>query len=1072
MTATLGYAVSRSSPVRLRVRIDAPDRPPRRHAAGGGRRRDRAARVAPRAHAAGLAGAASRAATGDRSSPACCGPTSSEEDARRSLRQATWLAGPDAGRRGRAARSSPRAAEVGLEPARGRGRRRPSCAPRPPAGDLEAARALRSRPLAARARRGVGDRRARRAARRAVPSCWPRHAAAAEAAGDLDAAVRWARERAAADPLSEVAQTELMRLLTDSGDRAAALQVADALRRRLSDELGVTPSAETRAAIEAVLIDDDRPSQQPAATSQPSSEPRPPPSARPHAPSALPAPLATLAGEPLVGRAARRSSASRPRRNRPPRARRGSSSCGRAGHRQDAARRRGRHAGRGGRRRGAIRPLRRGAARQLPAVRRGARARGGGRRAARRGAARRARRRARRGCCRAWRPTRDAPPAAPDSDPELARYRMFEAVRARARARRAPTGPALLVLDDIQWADAGGLALLAHLVGRLRDERLLVLMTFRDADAGAAPPVRCPGCSPSCAARGRSTRIALEPLDAEAIAELIERRGRPPGRARPPPHRRQRAVRGRDAARARRGRQRGRRPRRGARADRAARRSGWATTRWPSCARRPSPAWSSTCATCARSASWTRTRWSPALDRALEARLIREETGAPGVYQFAHALVADAVYGGMSGARRARLHCRLGESLADARRARGRGRPPPAGRDPGRRRRADADLGGARRRRRAGRAGLRRRRGACSPRAAARRAARARRAGCWPRWATRSTAPAAATRRATRSREAADVRARRAATARRWPRAALGYKGLAVTVTDARPRRGRPARGGARADRRRRPGAARAAAGRAGARELLRRPRARRAGWPPRRSQLARGARDPATLAHTLSAQHLALWDARPRARPARRGHRDGARRPRRRRPRRAAPGAQLAGRSTCSSWARSTGAIAEIDAYEREARELRLARFDVVRAAVAARASRSCAATGTTAEELSRRRARAGRRGGRRQRRRLPPDPALAGRCSSRTASTSVDLEAVETRRARVADRAAARGSAGWRLVYRELGDEDAAQALVRRARGRRLRADAARRELARDVRRRRGRPRGSARPSRRARC
>ena len=75
----------------------------------------------------------------------------------------------------------------------------------------------------------------------------------AEEAGDLTAALRWARRRVELEPIGEAAHRDLVRLLALSDDRPAALRVASALSERLRRELGVPPSATTRA-----LVDDIR----------------------------------------------------------------------------------------------------------------------------------------------------------------------------------------------------------------------------------------------------------------------------------------------------------------------------------------------------------------------------------------------------------------------------------------------------------------------------------------------------------------------------------------------------------------------------------------------------------------------------------------------------------------------------------------------------------------------------------------------------------------------------------------------------------------------------------------------
>jgi DNA-binding SARP family transcriptional activator len=77
-------------------------------------------------------------------------------------------------------------------------------------------------------------------------------AARAEAAGDLPTAVVWARRRLNVEPLAEAAHRELIRLIALGGDRPAALATAGAMSERLQSELGVPPSAATRALIEDV----------------------------------------------------------------------------------------------------------------------------------------------------------------------------------------------------------------------------------------------------------------------------------------------------------------------------------------------------------------------------------------------------------------------------------------------------------------------------------------------------------------------------------------------------------------------------------------------------------------------------------------------------------------------------------------------------------------------------------------------------------------------------------------------------------------------------------------------------
>lgn len=77
----------------------------------------------------------------------------------------------------------------------------------------------------------------------------------AEERGDLELAVRRTREQARVDPLAEEAHRALIRRLDTAGDRAAALTAYARLRERLRRELGIAPSRETRALVERLRSD-------------------------------------------------------------------------------------------------------------------------------------------------------------------------------------------------------------------------------------------------------------------------------------------------------------------------------------------------------------------------------------------------------------------------------------------------------------------------------------------------------------------------------------------------------------------------------------------------------------------------------------------------------------------------------------------------------------------------------------------------------------------------------------------------------------------------------------------------
>ncbi len=82
--------------------------------------------------------------------------------------------------------------------------------------------------------------------------------------------------------------------------------------------------------------------------------------------------------------------------------------------------------------------------------------------------------------------------------------------------RLGDAAPVLLVLEDVHWADAATLALLAFLARNLRDERVVVIATHREDS---------PELQRLAAELGRRrtvTRIALPPLTADQVARQLE----------------------------------------------------------------------------------------------------------------------------------------------------------------------------------------------------------------------------------------------------------------------------------------------------------------------------------------------------------------------------------------------------------------------------------------------------------------------------------------------------------------------------------------------------------------------
>src|SRR5258708_39545263 len=73
-----------------------------------------------------------------------------------------------------------------------------------------------------------------------------------------------------------------------------------------------------------------------------------------------------------------------------------------------------------------------------------------------------------------------------DSSP--ARFRTFDAIR-QFFHQATQQVPITLVLDDLHWADAPSLSLLEFLSQELLRSRLLIVGTYRDADASRKTPL-------------------------------------------------------------------------------------------------------------------------------------------------------------------------------------------------------------------------------------------------------------------------------------------------------------------------------------------------------------------------------------------------------------------------------------------------------------------------------------------------------------------------------------------------------------------------------------------------------
>ena len=104
-------------------------------------------------------------------------------------------------------------------------------------------------------------------------------------------------------------------------------------------------------------------------------------------------------------------------------------------------------------------------------------------------------------------------------DPEQARFRLFDSVATFLR-NAARHQPIILVLDDLHWADKSSLLLLQFLARNMRDGRLLVIGTYRDAELKRQHPL-----AQALAELSReqlSERLTLGGLGERDIARFID----------------------------------------------------------------------------------------------------------------------------------------------------------------------------------------------------------------------------------------------------------------------------------------------------------------------------------------------------------------------------------------------------------------------------------------------------------------------------------------------------------------------------------------------------------------------
>lgn len=451
-------------------------------------------------------------------------------------------------------------------------------------------------------------------------------AEAAEAEGDLAGAIARTRELVALEPLAETARRRLLGLLAAAGDIPRALAEYEALRERLQRDLGLAPSPETRALADELRRGEvGRPS-----VAKGEQLPLPPALARPD-----PVPLVgrkrelerllaawrearssslrlmLLAGEAGTGKS------------------RLAAELGRRVHASGATVVLGRcveeHVHPYGPLLEAVRPL----GSDSPAE--------------------------------AVHPVAD--------DPEGVRFRFFEDVAARL----GDAAPLLVVVEDIHWADHPTLLLLAHVVRSVADAPILVLATYREGEGPVTRPLAA--LLGELRRADALDRVTLAGLDGAEVAQLVASwlgadaspelslavhrltGGNPlfVGEV-------ARRLRESDGLAAPGGLAAAGLPEAigdvlGGRIDRLSRPAQEVLAAGAVAGER------FTLAVAGAATGHEDAELVDAVDELLEARLVREELGQPGVYAFAHALVREASLGRLSGTRRAFLHGRVTGSL-------------------------------------------------------------------------------------------------------------------------------------------------------------------------------------------------------------------------------------------------------------------------------------------------------------------------------------------------------------------------------------------------------------------------
>jgi len=112
-------------------------------------------------------------------------------------------------------------------------------------------------------------------------------------------------------------------------------------------------------------------------------------------------------------------------------------------------------------------------------------------------------------------------PARPTvTEPERRQTRVLESILGLL-SRMAERTPVVLVLEDLQWADAGTRALATFLARVSRPGRILVLATYQPDDLTRSHPLRAALAAMADGSQPPGT-ITLQPFDRDELAEFIE----------------------------------------------------------------------------------------------------------------------------------------------------------------------------------------------------------------------------------------------------------------------------------------------------------------------------------------------------------------------------------------------------------------------------------------------------------------------------------------------------------------------------------------------------------------------